>query len=90
LVDNLLGRMVLIFYGAGLSDDRDDPVCGVVAGLNFHDRTHQPPDERSIYRQGSFLATMLVITETPRHFFTRRLERLHVSIQVEVRQTSWR
>ena len=73
----ILERMVPIFLGARLSHDRDNPACLVIAGLNFLYRTDQSRDERSIYRQGCFLAPMLVITAAPRHFCIRCLEYWH-------------
>jgi hypothetical protein len=68
----------MISYGVRRSNDRDEPACGVAAGLNFHDRTNHPRDERSIDRQGCLLATVLVITTAPRHFCISRLESWHV------------
>ena len=61
-----------------LGKNRDDPARRV-AGLNFHDRTHQPRDERPLYRQGCFLAAMLVIATAPRQFWISRFERHHAS-----------
>jgi hypothetical protein len=63
---------------ARLRNDRDDPARRI-AGLNFHDRTDQPRDERSLYGQGCFLAAMLVIAAASRDFWISRLERLHAS-----------
>jgi hypothetical protein len=45
--------------------------------LNFHDRTDQPRDQRSLHRQGCSLEAMLIIPAAPRHLSISRLERLH-------------
>ena len=71
---------------AGLGNDRDDPARGVAGGPNFHDRADQPRDERSFYRQGRFLAAVLIIAATPRHLRISRREPLHAD-QVAVRRT---
>ena len=60
-----------------LVHDGDDPARRV-AGLGFHDRMDQTRDQRTLYRQGCLLATMLVIAASPRDFWIGRLERLHV------------
>ena len=54
----------------------DDPARRV-AGLGFHDRMNQTRDQRTLYRQGCLLATMLVIAASSRDFWIGRLERLH-------------
>jgi hypothetical protein len=61
---------------ARLVRDRDDPARRV-AELNLHDRMDQPRDERSIYRHGCLLTTMLAMAAAPRDFWISRLERLH-------------
>ena len=61
---------------ARLGNDRDDPARRV-AGLNFHDRTDQPRDERSLQGQGCFLAAMLIVAAASRDFCVDRLKRLH-------------
>src|ERR1700732_4174727 len=69
--------MALIFRPVRLSSDGNDPAWGVVAGRDFHDRTHQSGDQRSAYGQGCSLAAMLIITAAPRHLCICCLECFH-------------
>jgi hypothetical protein len=71
------GALVRLGSDARLGNDRDDPARRV-AGLNFHDRTDQPSDGRSLHRHGCFLAAMLIIAAASRDFWIGRIKRLHV------------
>jgi hypothetical protein len=75
--------------GALLGKYGDDPPRGMAGGLDLHDRTDQPGDERSPHRQGCFLAAMLVMAAASRHLWISRLERLHV-LPISASRTAFR
>jgi hypothetical protein len=63
-------------------NDRDDPARRT-AGLNFHDRTDQPGDGRSLHGHGCVLAAMLMIAAASRDFSIGRIKCLHVDQAAE-------